>query len=321
MPNLRALAFLLALPLGASCHQSGGPIPLGEVKARALAAICEHETRCGSFPSVAACRASLFSTTDQLVASVNAGRIKYDGNAAAACLDTLRATGCNRTDEPEAWELPCLATFKGVLAAGATCYIDEECVTGSCDSSSCASASACCAGTCEDLPVVPNPVPAGGECSGPNAVCAQGTYCSYSAPTPVCTVGPAPGQACDPAEITSGQCLDHNECVASGSALGGTCTAPPAEGESCAPDGSACNSSLDYCDPVAEKCVRKLAPGMPCSTDVECVDYASCVSGACFPLSQLGEPCDETISNPACLGALQCSSSACALPQLPPVCP
>jgi hypothetical protein len=321
MPRLRQLAVLWPLLLGANCHESGGAVPLGELEARAAEAICEYATRCESFPNVAACKASLSSRTGQLIASVNAGRLAYDGNAAAACLDALRATGCNLTDPPEDAEVPCFSTFKGTLAAGAACYINEECASGSCSNMSCPSASACCTGACEDLPVVSSPLPAGGDCSRPNVVCAPGTYCNYAGSSSVCTVGPAQGEACDPAEIASGRCLNHAVCVASGSALGGTCTAPPAEGETCDPNGGGCNSSLDYCDPAAAKCVRKLAPGMACPTGSECVDYASCLSGTCVALKRLGEACDDTLSIPACLGALYCSSGVCVPENPPPVCP
>ena len=320
MPRLRKLTILLALSLLGACHDEEGSLPLGELREKALDAVCDYTTQCEGFPSVASCKTSTFRTTDQLIAAVNAGRIKYDGKAAAACLDVLRATGCNRTDSPAEGPLPCAETFKGTLPAGTTCNVNEECVSGICTDIYCTSTSACCTGTCEDSPAAVNPVSVGGNCRAANAVCAQGSYCNQSGTTSICAVGPAVGQPCDPAEITTGRCLNHAVCVApSGGALG-TCTPPPAEGQTCDPNGPACNSSLDYCDSSSGKCVRRLAPGMACPNGDECVGYASCVSGTCVALQQVGAPCEEGATVATCLGSLECSFGICEMPVGAPVC-
>lgn len=325
MPSLRlptTIPLVLALTAGCDGGGSGGPVPIADLEARLLDASCGIQTRCAGFPDVATCKASLVSNTAHLVAGVNAGRIQYDGNAAAACIDIIGSLGCNLTDTPDNPPVACANTFKGSVLAGGTCYGNEECVSGECGNMSCPSSGTCCSGTCEDGSPASNPVPAGGDCSRAGVTCADGTRCMGSSDLgAVCTPGAALGEACATSGMGGIECLNHGVCLPSSSALGGTCAAPPAEGEACDTMTGQCNSSLDYCDPVAAKCVRKLGPGQPCPYGTGCVDYAVCASGTCVQEKKLGEICDDGQTSAICMGVLQCEGGVCVQPELTGVCP
>ena len=117
----------------AACSSGGsssGSVPLSDLKSRAIAADCELETRCGGYPDVASCQGSVTNSVDQLIAGVNAGRIEYDGNAAAACLAVLAKLGCDLTEQPANEPRACAGVFKGTVPATGTCYVDQDCQSG-----------------------------------------------------------------------------------------------------------------------------------------------------------------------------------------------
>ncbi len=94
-------------------------ISLSDFPAAAVDADCSRAARCGLVPDKASCVAAsnpdigqlpctvsgLAATATcvaasnpdigQLSADVTAGRVRYDGKAAAACLDALRSLSCN----------------------------------------------------------------------------------------------------------------------------------------------------------------------------------------------------------------------------------
>ena len=326
MPSLPQLhTAVLVSMLTAGCGGSGGPVPLADFKARGIDAYCKHDVKCGVFPDLATCKAlpASTSTIDQLVASVNAGRIQYDGNAAAVWITAIGDRGCDLSDVlGNGALLAYVNTFKGVVGGGGACFIDQDCASAQCDLSSCSTTAACCSGTCNDGQPVSNPVPVGGDCSASNAVCADGSYCSYAGTLAssggICTAGLALGQPCDPNGAASPECMFGTVCRSSGSAQGGTCMAAPAEGEDCFLSGFICNSHLDACSSNSTTCLRKIALGQPCTMDSTCVDYALCISGTCIEKKQLGEACDPSLSD-ACMGSLSCNGGTCVASYLTPV--
>jgi hypothetical protein len=75
---------------------SGGPIAVGDFSAAYEDAYCDGAVRCHAVPTSAECHAAVDGAAlySQLVASVAAGRIDYDGAAAAACLGGLFRLDC-----------------------------------------------------------------------------------------------------------------------------------------------------------------------------------------------------------------------------------
>ena len=325
MPSLSQLhAAVVVSMLTVGCGGSGGLIPLSDLTVREIDAYCRYDVKCGLLPDFATCKAlpADTSTTDQLVASVNAGRIQYDGDAAAVWIAAIADRGCDHTDVPgNGGLLAYVNTFKGMVGGGGACFIDQECVSAQCNLSSCLPTELCCSGTCTDGQAISNPVAAGGDCSAATAVCVDGSYCSYAGTQAssglICTAGLALGQPCDPYLVASPVCLFGTNCRIGGSALGGTCMAAPAEGEDCFLSGSICNSHLDACSSNS-KCLRKIALGQPCTMDSTCVDYALCVSGTCIEKKKLGEACDPSLSD-GCMGSLSCNGGTCVASYAAPV--
>jgi hypothetical protein len=310
---ISALLFLVTIP---ACSDSG--IALSDLPAAATDILCTYAARCGEMPDVDSCKAAGGTDMGQLLADVKAGKTKYDGKAAAACLDAMSSMSCNYSDPVNDGEQACKDTFKGTVAAGGDCFINEECISMQCElTGTCTIGVACCAGTC-----TAGPVGIGSGCSWGGPVCVDTAYCP-SELVATCMARAAVGQSCDTSSPED-SCVAGAYCVANGSNTG-TCGKLPAEGQSCYPTGAsywpACDSMLDYCDNVTLKCVPKVAVGSVCSVSVSCVDYAACdATGRCAALAGAGEVCDD-LTEPRCLGSLLCSSGTCALPPATAVCP
>lgn len=138
--------------------------------------------------------------TEQYQASIDAGRITYDGDRARACIDAAAGLGCSAYSRVEA------ATYVACdepfiipqVADGAACSQSYECTSGYCS-----------AGTCAPLPA------AGDPCAGP---CAHGLQCSYDAT--------AMANTCQPLLANGGACAGDSQC-ASNHCDGSMCTDRP----------------------------------------------------------------------------------------------
>ena len=311
-----ALLLLVAIP---ACSDSG--IALSDLPAAATDAFCTYAARCGEMPDVASCKAAAGTDMGQRLADVTAGRIKYDGKAAAACLDAMRSASCSASDpfsqdEPQA----CKDALKGTVADSGLCYSGSECASGNgCSGGGCSGGSACCPGKCNPSPSSGAAIAIGGDCSGLGAVCVSGAFCSYGL-TEICTAKAAAGQSCD-TSYAGISCVDGAYCVANGPNTG-ICGKLPADGQACYPtgNGDACDSMLDYCDSTSLKCVPKIAVGGDCSTGATCVGYATCdATGHCVSRPRACESCDDA-NGLHCLGSLECNSGTCAIPPATIVC-
>src|SRR5258708_6349471 len=95
-----------------------GPIALADLPARLVETLCAAEVGCGFFADAASCRASLTPNTGQLEADVAAGKIKYDGAQAGACLDAFAGVfgSCRQSDPRLRTPAACAQTFVGTVA-------------------------------------------------------------------------------------------------------------------------------------------------------------------------------------------------------------
>jgi hypothetical protein len=165
---------LVVLPFALSivaCNNHDNSIPLSQLRSAVADAECERYVRCGYYPDAATCKAT-FVWAHDLVAAANAGIIRYDGKAEAACLDFIRERGCNCTDEYAVEPASCKSAFQGTRQMGEACTFDQECESAQCDRISCSEL--CCTGTCREPYVT---VAVGGDCSGGVARCADGAFC------------------------------------------------------------------------------------------------------------------------------------------------
>jgi hypothetical protein len=120
----------------AGCGSKDG-VPLDDLVAEHTAAECAMWTRCHVSSDQAYCVAveSTFGTSDRLardVAAVKAGKAKYDGSMARACLDSFAKTSCDELWSGGVTERACQGTFSsGTTADGYACAADVECLPGS----------------------------------------------------------------------------------------------------------------------------------------------------------------------------------------------
>ena len=123
---------------GGGDGDSGASIPIDDLGARATDAMCTYLVRCGLVPDKAGCAESSF-TRQQLVVDVKAGKVIYDGRAAAACLDLYGALSCKVSDEGFSigQAQSCKDAVKGTVATGGACLAREQCQSQVCDKSAC----------------------------------------------------------------------------------------------------------------------------------------------------------------------------------------
>lgn len=284
----------------------GVSIPIDEVEARGMDALCGYQVRCGFAPDKAACDETQ-TLKLQNAADVKAGRILYDGKAAATCLDVYRTLSCKLSEAGTtslAQAQTCYDVFKGTVAAGGACLTDEECQSQDCDKAACTESSTCCAGTCVAK------IAAGGDCSAAGSQCADDLFCKRgtTAGTARCTELVADGQPCTRTDF----------CVVGRRCNQGTCGFPPAHGQAC-PD-LWCDSLEDVCDPASKICVARIAVGGDCAGNpTGCMIYANCDAGTmkCVARKRAGEPCAQSTD---CLLGVACTGGVCVPPPDPPVC-
>jgi hypothetical protein len=234
-------------------------------------------------------------------------RVAYDGVQGAACVDALRAAGCDalRGDSLAV----CDDALDGTVAAGGACNSDAEC-----QGDSYCKQEAQCPGTCSALVAV------GDDCL--DSVCVDGAFCDDEA---TCQPAPGAGQACD--ELAA-QCEFGQLCVGDNAMTGvsGTCKTIDAvfagdEGEACDPEadqlckeGLSCavlaldmQSGVTFActKPVASRTACKLAVPQQCPRDEYCdvgTDVGS-FEGSCRALPQADQPC---AANQLCGAGLTC---------------
>lgn len=181
-------------------------------------------------------------------ASVDAGRVKYDGALAASCLakvdgqcSALGDEGISQTDEA------CNAVFVGLVPDGGECTSSQDCAG---TDSYCPIPQGAMTGKCEA------PAKEGEPC--PNFNCAAGLVCDFGAMNSVCIKPLADGQMC-----TSDFSCVSEYC----DSAGGTCAQKKPVGSDCASP-QACKDS--YCDFQTSKCTALKADGEACMFFDEC---------------------------------------------------
>jgi len=119
---------------------------------RIAEALCQRAFACqGSYPadaelafdelygtSVPRCVAELGpGAPEPFEAAVQAEQLRYDRDAARACAQAIEASGCAALFEEPAPAV-CDGVFTGTRAEGASCAIDEVCLSGWCRDGACA---------------------------------------------------------------------------------------------------------------------------------------------------------------------------------------
>jgi hypothetical protein len=318
-PLITILTSLAAL---GACKGGGGPIPLDDLEDAVVETLCQRSVDCGEYPDLATCVAvsGFNSNLPEIQAAVDAGRVVYNDGLAGDCLDAFGSIGCTLTEQLsqdlEDLLAVCDEVFEGTVADGATCYINEECVSRDCDVPSCMET--CCAGTCVPAVADPPALAIGSDCANDPGNCVDGAYCHYDVMTQAqtCTAQVAAGGACDQFD----SCASGLVCTQDGQTA--TCKAAPGTGDPCTVDSFGCDDPRNFCDPTSLTCLARKAEGAACNSEAdECVDWATCTGGTCVRNpDSVGDACDQQNDN--CLGDLDCgANSTCEAPVPDPICP
>jgi len=308
--TLVVLVMIAACGGGDAKPDGGGDLDAASFPAEYLRILCEVAEHCGTYATAEQCRATVpfAGAFDQAVAGVAADVVRFDAEAAAACLESQRDDDC-RDPRSRVHDDPCLRVYTGLVADGAACQYGDECASGGCDRTDPACEGECCAGTCEPDGPEEHDLPIGSPCSG-DEYCVDTAYCNASA---MCTALIADeGAACE----------DYTDCAAplvcDVNAAQPVCRRPAEPGETCVADrAGACADQRDRC--IAGTCQRAVEPGATCDVDAfDCVFHAECVNGSCVARPTTGEACDPT--GPRCMGVSPCRNGTCAAPPVTPVC-
>jgi hypothetical protein len=203
------------------------------------------------------CTASSKEFYDSLVladikASVDAGRVKYDGALAATCLDKIEGQCNSLATGGVGGDAECNAVFVGLVADGGDCVDSQDCAT---KDSFCTKAQGAMMGKCEA------PAKEGESCA--TTFCADGLVCDFGAMTQTCIKPIADGQMC----TSDFSCISEYCDSATG-----TCSQPKPVGSDCSSP-QACKDS--YCDFQTSKCTALKADGEAC------MFFDECQSGDC----------------------------------------
>jgi hypothetical protein len=290
----------------AACHAQN-PIAKQDLATAFVDAECAYLARCGLFPDAATCERAYigvsFTVDATRFAAIDAGVIKYDGAAARTCIDSYASASCDLTAEsarvrPDA----CDHVVTGTLGDGASCALDEECVSKRCTIPMCTVT--CCKGTCTGN-TAPTRQPIGGSCA--NVSCAAGGYCDITSFT--CTALVAKGGSC----TGDYQCAYGIGCIASSQ----TCGALPTIGQAC-PD-NRCRDLGTTCSASAA-CAKVGLPSASCTTRADCSQYYTCdATSHCAEGSAIGGPCassgDCFPAHSYCAIPTGATAGTCAAPQ------
>lgn len=304
---MRRLVLIALLAAGCGGSDGGGPIPIDDLDSAAINVFCNFYASCGLIQDEATCRSlNLDINLDpDLVAAVHAGKVIYDPDKARECLNGV-ALSCNRVEfnrSDSGNRAACDQTFKGTVAAGGQCAMDQECISQSCDVPGCAMA--CCQGTCVgDTPPVHPKV--GEACGTSTALSCDNSYCDYTAM--LCTAYKANGAACQ----------SSSEC-AEGSCTNQVCTALIASGGACTTGSTAaqCADIGDYCSATTMTCTAYGLAGATCATNAECSPIYQCTAGACELRPTLGDTCGTQSSTSGCVDHSYCEPTTmkCTAPK------
>ncbi|MHB1847087.1 MAG: hypothetical protein ACYCWW_19870 [Deltaproteobacteria bacterium] len=253
----------------------------------------------GSGPSSCNDPASFPSQLAQaLSASLAAGRLRWNGGAAATCQTGMAASGflgasfgfdAGAGGAPPAWVGetigvdgggPCYDILQGQVTQGQSCSLDFDCQSGLfCKLGGTSSLPPCGGGSCQPFIAIGATCGAGDECAAGGS-CAAGS-CVASGPSGSSGDG-GPGAVCN----TNADCQACLSCSFSGSTNSSTCVALALAGAACTADYQ-CASPFLYCSGGGQ-CTPSPVVGQ---TGCLASSSQGCYLGWCEPLSDGGTLC------------------------------
>ncbi|MCW5803421.1 MAG: hypothetical protein KIT31_13640 [Deltaproteobacteria bacterium] len=289
----------LAIAILAACGDNAVGIPYAEYDDLVASARCERLVRCGLFAERATCDGFFRARPDRgLAASINVGKVLFNGVAAEACQAALAAQSCDAASrDARVLPAPCRKMFLGTLPVDAECQRDEECVSGSCDQEAACPTNTCCPGVCTSS----ERAPIGDACTS-NATCADDAFCG---PDNLCRALATIGEECRRDE----ECDYGLGCIGPTDQMPGRCRETPGFGGTCLY--GRCGEIGAACKAFA--CVALGLPGAACISNADCSPFTLCdgATQKCVDVPALGMPCTV-----ACAGEAYCepSTMTCTAP-------
>lgn len=298
--DMRCAPLLL---LAAAC--GSGTVTASTFPAAFARAVCEVQARCRGEARYLEqqCEgdaAALYGA--DLSKALAAGKSKFDAAQAQACVDGLRARGCERT--PPEVDQACERAIAGTIAAGSSCNWLYECATGRCDPSGPGVCPATCAAVSEE----------GQPCS-PACDLRAGLRCIDN--------------VCSKLHTLDQKCASNSDCALDLFCDGfGKCSARFSQQASCDAQGQ-CAPGL-FCDlqPNGGLCRKQIANGASCAAAAAgsivfaCVDGSVCKgfvppksgasSGTCATTGEIGADCVASAQVTGCGDGLDCVNGKCA---------
>jgi hypothetical protein len=237
------------------------------------------------------------------LASMAAGRLRFEGDKAETCLDSVSSTAAECPTVMEEVD-ECDHVVSGLVGPDGECAYDEECSgqarchavgagaagrcydkagqDGLCESIlDCQEGLFCYQGATTQYVCVAIPTVGPGEtCNGATLACGPGYYCDNGFDT--CEAQKAAGESCSsPAECQEGLICDGNNRCAAGLGVGQACSYYETE----------CAANL-YCDTTTSMCAARKGSGATCYSSAECEASLYCDSSdRCTPRRAGGESC------------------------------
>jgi hypothetical protein len=265
LSGLCALGLLVFAACSSDDDGGAAPIPIEELTESVAHAMCDNVADCcqktGLGFNVTSCRNEITTETQEMVASVQAGTVKYDEQAAGDCVSAIEAAtkACNLENYTDA----CDKVFLGTKAEGEICTDSMECAIPSGGDSACEN----------DVCVVEKPGRKDDACQ---------RTCEKSDSYTTCIEG-----SDSEGEGTSITICYRND----GLYCDETCKPLISTGATgCGWNDLACPSG-DYC--ANDACAHRKPTGSECSWSNECQESLYCAEQLCAPRKAEGEPCES----------------------------
>lgn len=256
---------LVGVALLGACgkSQSGSePVTLEQLPGSIASVACESLARCcsssGHAFDIVTCKRTLSADFEQELTRESSARVRYDADAAGACLDAITAnTHCGDIETGNS--SACERIFNGTLPLGAECEGDDECREDPGQDVSCYSEFELGPRVCTlEQTTTITPVRHGKQGESCVGTCAEGD-CDGSIPVPAVNSG---GSASMSGEVVLCHRREGLWCS------GGTCQRLAEVGSRCDSFDSCVGDA--FCAFDSGRCTARRANGQPCNSENEC---------------------------------------------------
>lgn len=273
----------------------GNSVPYDQYTNQSYKVICAHYATCGIARSETSCTQyyetllgayATSAATSYYDDAIKAGKIAYDGAAAARCLNGYANASCSLA-ALLAPSNDCASIYVGQVQVGSACRFGQCVPSAYCS----ADVDKVCPGTCKARVQAGGTATSGVECAAGlvliSGTCSQppgeGAGCAPVSGTPaLCAPGlvcAADTKKCTKPRVSSATCSATEPCDTFYRCVNGTCTPPGDVGDDCATSTSGLSCKLElYCKGTGTTrvCAERLGEGGSCTTGSDCLPTLRC---------------------------------------------